>query len=127
MNTFSELGLSELLVSTLDKIGFTTPTEVQVETLPVALAGRDLIVSAETGSGKTAAYALPILERLKDKEPVRKEGAQAEAPKPDKKSRSRQRFRRWGNEDQFEAPKTSALVVVPTRELALQEIGRAHV
>jgi superfamily II DNA/RNA helicase len=120
LNTFSELGLSELLVSTLDKIGFTTPTEVQVETLPVALAGRDLIVSAETGSGKTAAYALPILERLKDKEPVRKEGAQAEAPKPDKKSRSRQRFRRWGNEDQFEAPKTSALVVVPTRELALQ-------
>jgi len=85
LNTFSELGLSELLVSTLDKIGFTTPTEVQVETLPVALAGRDLIVSAETGSGKTAAYALPILERLKDKEPVRKEGAQAEAPKPDKK------------------------------------------
>jgi len=120
LNTFSELGLSELLVSTLDKIGFTTPTEVQVETLPVALAGRDLIVSAETGSGKTAAYALPILERLKDKEPVRKAGAQAETPKPDKKSRSRQRFRRWGNEDQFEAPKTSALVVVPTRELALQ-------
>lgn len=63
--SFDELGLSAPLVSVLGKLGITEPTEVQQKTIPPALAGRDVAASAETGSGKTAAFLLPIIERLK--------------------------------------------------------------
>jgi superfamily II DNA/RNA helicase len=61
---FSELGLSERMLATLEAIGYTEPTPIQSATLPVALAGRDVIGQAQTGSGKTAAFAIPVLERL---------------------------------------------------------------
>ena len=61
---FSELEINERLLKALDALTFVTPTEVQARTIPVALTGADLLVSAETGSGKTAAFALPILNRL---------------------------------------------------------------
>ena len=60
---FSELEINERLLKALDALTFVTPTEVQARTIPVALTGADLLVSAETGSGKTAAFALPILNR----------------------------------------------------------------
>lgn len=85
MTTFTQLGLSKQAVARLNEIGFTQPTEIQAKTIATIIAGSDLMGSAETGSGKTAAYALPIIERL---------GA------PGKGCR--------------------ALVLVPTRELALQ-------
>ncbi|KAG2157361.1 DEAD-domain-containing protein [Suillus clintonianus] len=64
--TFKELGLIDPLLEALDKINFTKPTEIQQRALPHALEGRDIIGVAETGSGKTAAFALPILQKLWD-------------------------------------------------------------
>ncbi|HTQ99094.1 MAG TPA: DEAD/DEAH box helicase [Candidatus Acidoferrum sp.] len=61
---FASLGLHERLLKALDKLELTTPTPVQEQLIPVALAGRDVQVSAETGSGKTAAYLLPILHQM---------------------------------------------------------------
>ncbi|MTI12780.1 DEAD/DEAH box helicase [Sansalvadorimonas verongulae] len=61
---FSDLELHERLLKGLDTLGFDTPTEVQGKTIPEACAGKDLLVSAETGSGKTAAFVLPILNRF---------------------------------------------------------------
>ena len=61
---FSDLELHERLLKGLDTLGFDTPTEVQDKTIPEASAGKDLLVSAETGSGKTAAFILPILNRF---------------------------------------------------------------
>jgi ATP-dependent RNA helicase RhlE len=85
LNSFSELGLSKLSVSCLEEAGFTEPTEIQTLSIGLILSGRDLLGSAQTGSGKTAAYVLPIVDRL-------------------------------GRDNGI----TRALVVVPTRELALQ-------
>lgn len=62
--TFRSLGLIDPLVEALDQLKFTAPTEIQVEAIPHALEGRDIIGVAATGSGKTAAFALPILQRL---------------------------------------------------------------
>ena len=61
---FSELGLSHSIVAAVQKIGFVHPTPIQAAVIPQAMAGRDVIGLAETGSGKTAAFALPIAERL---------------------------------------------------------------
>jgi len=61
---FKQYGLSEEIVQALDKLGYETPTEVQEQVLPHALAGRDLIVQAQTGSGKTAAFAIPISDKI---------------------------------------------------------------
>jgi len=63
---FSDLGLSKRATAALEKIGFVEPTEIQEKTIPVVLAGQDLMASAETGSGKTAAYAVPILQFIKN-------------------------------------------------------------
>ncbi len=63
---FAELMLHERLLKAIDKLGFTQPTPVQLETLPEALAGHDLIVGAETGSGKTLAFVAPMLQHFLD-------------------------------------------------------------
>jgi ATP-dependent RNA helicase RhlE len=60
--TFIELGLSERIAGALAGFGFTEPTEIQEKVVPMILGGRDIMASAETGSGKTAAYALPIIQ-----------------------------------------------------------------
>jgi len=62
--TFSQLGLGPELCEACEKMGFTKPTKIQKEALPYALKGRDIIGLAQTGSGKTAAFALPILHSL---------------------------------------------------------------
>ncbi|KAG6880728.1 ribosomal RNA processing protein, partial [Termitomyces sp. T159_Od127] len=62
--TFKSLGLIDPLLQALDQVGFKAPTDIQVEALPHALEGRDIIGVASTGSGKTAAFALPILQKL---------------------------------------------------------------
>lgn len=87
MNKFSVFGLSEHTLSSLEKAGFETPTEVQEKTIGLILAGEDVVASAQTGTGKTGAFAIPIIQRLFDQ----------------KRGRT-----------------PSALVLVPTRELALQ-------
>ncbi|MBS1953223.1 MAG: DEAD/DEAH box helicase [Cyanobacteria bacterium SZAS-4] len=85
MTNFIELGLSKPCVLALAQAGITEPTEIQEKSIPLIFEGRDVMASAQTGSGKTAAYALPVIECLEQ---------------PDVKPR--------------------ALVLVPTRELALQ-------
>ena len=66
MTKFIQLGLSEPIANALKEFEFTEPTEIQVKAIPVILAGKDIMASAQTGSGKTAAFALPIIELLKD-------------------------------------------------------------
>jgi ATP-dependent RNA helicase RhlE len=61
---FSQLGLYSSLVRGAQAMGYTEPTPIQAQAIPVVLAGRDLMASAQTGTGKTAAFALPILNRL---------------------------------------------------------------
>ena len=91
---FSELGLSREILLTLTQLGYEGPTPIQREAIPPLLAGRDLLGQAATGTGKTAAFALPLLERA-----VRGE---AEPGRP------------------------HALVLVPTRELAMQVAEAIH-
>ena len=62
--TFKSLGLIGPLLESLEQMNFKAPTEIQSEVLPQALQGRDIIGVASTGSGKTAAFALPILQKL---------------------------------------------------------------
>lgn len=62
--TFKSLGLSDWLSAVTKSLGMTTPTQVQSGCIPAILSGRDVIGTAQTGSGKTAAFALPILQKL---------------------------------------------------------------
>ena len=97
MSGFTDLGLDDALLEALTTLGYEEPTPIQRESIPVILSGRDLLGQAATGTGKTAAFALPILQRL----------------------------------DRRSGPPT-ALVLVPTRELAMQvseamfKYGRAY-
>ena len=69
--TFASLGLIDPLLRMLDTVGYTTPTPVQKQAIPAVLAGRDLMAAAQTGTGKTGGFAIPLLQRLM-------EGARAE-------------------------------------------------
>jgi ATP-dependent RNA helicase DeaD len=62
--SFQSLGLSEAGANQLEKLGFTEPTAIQVQAIPQLLAGRDVVGQSQTGTGKTAAFSLPMLERL---------------------------------------------------------------
>ena len=62
--SFDTLGLSPTLLRNLTKAGFTQPTAIQAQAIPFALAGRDVLGCAQTGTGKTAAFVIPMLERL---------------------------------------------------------------
>ena len=64
MTTFSDLGLSPSTVQAAADTGYTTPTPIQEQAIPVALAGRDVLGIAQTGTGKTAAFTLPMIDRL---------------------------------------------------------------
>lgn len=89
---FAALGLNSAILKALDDMGFEEPSPIQAEAIPILLEGRDLIGQAQTGTGKTAAFAIPMLQRLR----------------PD-------------------VHRPQALVLAPTRELALQvaeEIGK---
>ena len=83
-DNFHKLGLRAQLVSVIERLGLQVPTEIQAKAIPPLLAGQNILATAETGSGKTAAFLLPIIERLE------RTGA------------------------------ARALVLAPTRELALQ-------
>ena len=88
---FAALGLGPAAIRAVEELGYGMPTPVQDRTIPLLLAGRDIIAQAPTGTGKTAAYGLPIVERL--------------------------------DEDDL---RTQALVVTPTRELAIQVSEALH-
>jgi ATP-dependent RNA helicase DeaD len=91
MNAFAALGLRPEIVETLAALGYEVPTPIQERTIPLLLAGKDVIGQAQTGTGKTAAFALPILEKIDPK-----------------------------------LKKTQALVLTPTRELAMQVADAVH-
>jgi ATP-dependent RNA helicase RhlE len=87
--SFSTLGLNESLLKSVEKAGYTTPTPIQQQAIPALLSGKDVLGTAQTGTGKTAAFALPIIQKL------------MESPRPEKRV-------------------VRALIIVPTRELAVQ-------
>jgi ATP-dependent RNA helicase DeaD len=68
--SFTSLGLSEARIQQLEKLGFTAPTQIQSQAIPHLLAGRDVVGQSQTGTGKTAAFSLPILERIDIKNPA---------------------------------------------------------
>ncbi|MFA7083939.1 MAG: DEAD/DEAH box helicase [Arcobacteraceae bacterium] len=88
--SFSLFSLNQTLLNTLSKIDFHTPTPIQKEVIPLIMAKKDILAQAQTGSGKTAAFALPILNAL------------------------------LLEEETFKKPKIKALLLTPTRELTLQ-------
>jgi len=87
--SFSSLGLIEPLLRAVDESGYTTPTLIQTKAIPAILSGRDVIAAAQTGTGKTAGFVLPLLQRLADGPRVKSNHVRA-------------------------------LVLTPTRELAVQ-------
>ena len=93
---FSHLGIDSLLVKAVNELNYQQPTPIQQTAIPAILQGRDVVAGAETGSGKTAAFALPLLQRL---------------------SQQAQTSQAKGNQ-------IRALILAPTRELAIQ-IGQA--
>ena len=62
--SFSDLGIHELVLKSVEEAGYETPSAIQAETIPHLLEGKDLIGQAQTGTGKTAAFSLPLLSRL---------------------------------------------------------------
>jgi len=90
VNDFNSLGLAQPLIAALEHAGYTTPTPIQLQAIPPGLEGKDILGIAQTGTGKTAAFALPILNRLINN------------PAPRRKCATR------------------VLVLAPTRELATQ-------
>ncbi|MFN8574432.1 MAG: DEAD/DEAH box helicase [Gemmatimonadaceae bacterium] len=91
---FASLGLDERILAALSRLGYEEPTPIQRAAIPLLLANRDILAMAATGTGKTAAFALPLLHQLQ----------------PDASARER----------------TAALVLVPTRELAMQVAEAVH-
>ena len=76
MTQFTDLGLAKPLLKALAAEGYVTPTPIQAKAIPGVLAGRDLLGIAQTGTGKTAAFALPILHRLaENRRPAPRSGA----------------------------------------------------
>ena len=110
--TFESLGLHPLVLKALTEAGYTTPTPVQQQALPAAIAGRDLLVSSQTGSGKTAAFMLPSLHKF---------ASAPAAPAPGKTpNQMAQAARARGERPRFMPAQPKMLVLTPTRELALQ-------
>ena len=89
--SFFELGLAEPIARAVAEMGFETPTPIQAKAIPILISGRDLIGNAQTGTGKTAAFGLPLIQRI---DPARME--------------------------------PQALILAPTRELAVQVAGGIH-
>ena len=71
MNAFTNLGLSESLTQPLEQLGYSEATEVQERAIPAIIAQRDVLASAQTGSGKTAAFVLPLLDKLRQVKPAK--------------------------------------------------------
>ncbi|MDN3696220.1 DEAD/DEAH box helicase [Vibrio cortegadensis] len=86
---FSKLGLSDPILKAVAELGYKTPTPIQEKAIPTVLTGKNLIAAAQTGTGKTASFVLPLLEMLSNRGPVR-------------------------------AKRIRALILTPTRELAIQ-------
>lgn len=109
--TFETLGLHPSILKALTEAGYTQPTPVQSQAIPAAIQGRDLMVSSQTGSGKTAAFMIPALHKFALEVPA----APARTP-----NQENQASRARGERVRFRAAQPKMLVLTPTRELALQ-------
>ncbi|MFM0081958.1 DEAD/DEAH box helicase [Paraburkholderia sediminicola] len=107
--SFASLGLSADVVSALTAAGYQNPTPVQQRAIPAAIAGRDLMVSSPTGSGKTAAFMLPAIERFSQLQKA--QASQPREPRPADGARTRR---------PQPVARPTMLVLTPTRELAMQ-------
>ncbi|WP_282109599.1 DEAD/DEAH box helicase [Shewanella algicola] len=74
---FSTLGLRDTIVKALAEVGYSNPTPIQQQTIPIIIQGKNLLAAAQTGTGKTASFVLPILERLADTQTQRKKRIRA--------------------------------------------------
>ncbi len=110
--TFESLGLHPQILKALTDAGYTQPTPVQQQAIPAAIEGRDLLVSSQTGSGKTAAFMLPALHKLAS--------APFEATAGKTPNQQAQAARSRGERPRFAPAQPKMLVLTPTRELALQ-------
>ena len=72
--TFKDLGLSESILRAVDKQGYTTPSPIQQKAIPLILQGKDVLASAQTGTGKTAGFTLPLLHILSENPKDTKKG-----------------------------------------------------
>ncbi|WP_439683094.1 DEAD/DEAH box helicase [Cupriavidus oxalaticus] len=103
---FAKLGLDAAILRALSELNYNTPTPVQAQAIPAFLAGRDLLVSSQTGSGKTAAFMLPAIQRI------------SEMPAPQRPTEPAKRMK--GKRPRPSPAQPALLVLTPTRELALQ-------
>ena len=129
--TFAELGLNEQILAGVATLGFSAPTPVQAAAIPAVLAGKDVVASAQTGTGKTAAFMLPTLQRIAVEKPGGAEKPDAKEPNASAKpnaaagrsaaagpNASAKRNAKRGDTKRNAYPR--ALIITPTRELAAQ-------
>ena len=121
--TFAELGLNEQILAGVATLGFNAPTPVQAAAIPAVLAGKDVVASAQTGTGKTAAFMLPTLQRIAVEKPGGAEKPDAKEPNASAKpnataGRGAKRNAKRGDTKRNTYPR--ALIITPTRELAAQ-------
>ena len=102
--SFSNFNLSKLIIKALSELEYYTPTKVQEKVIPIALNGHDIFVNSETGSGKTACFLLPIVQRII----------------LSRKSNENKKNKINNNNNNNNLIQNQALIIVPTRELALQ-------
>jgi len=101
---FKSFSFSDEILSAITQMGFSQPTEIQQKTIPAILAGKDVLARADTGSGKTAAFALPLLDLVSNQNPYARIG----------------RSDRFNPTERVASNRVQVLVLVPTRELAIQ-------
>ena len=121
--TFAELGLNEQILAGVATLGFSAPTPVQAAAIPAVLAGKDVVASAQTGTGKTAAFMLPTLQRIAVEKPHEAENPDAKEPNTAAErtadaERNAKRNAKRGDAKRNAYPR--ALIITPTRELAAQ-------
>ena len=117
--TFAELGLNEQILAGVATLGFNAPTPVQAAAIPAVLAGKDVVASAQTGTGKTAAFMLPTLQRIAVEKPGGAEKRGAKEPNASAKPNAAAgRGAKRGDAKRNAYPR--ALIITPTRELAAQ-------
>ncbi|HET6463650.1 MAG TPA: DEAD/DEAH box helicase [Candidatus Krumholzibacteria bacterium] len=137
--SFRDLGLPQPILQALDDAGYVTPTDIQAQAIPPALEGRDVLGRAKTGTGKTAAFAIPILTRMKalaswdpaahapepeeaqggDETPAAAEGTFAERSRR-RRRRGRAPLHAHNPAPQGDKRPVRALILTPTRELCVQ-------
>lgn len=123
--TFAELGLNEQILAGVATLGFNAPTPVQAAAIPAVLAGKDVVASAQTGTGKTAAFMLPTLQRIAVEKPreVEKPDAKEHTADAERTATAGRNAKRGDAKHNATAKRNAyprALIITPTRELAAQ-------